>query len=55
MIYYENDYKDAAVKVAKKMQRIKKLQPIDDLGRPQVNVKVLLGKDLVPYRLAYRN
>jgi tetratricopeptide (TPR) repeat protein len=55
VIYYENDYKDAAVKVAKKMQRIKKIQPIDDLGRPQVNVKVLLGKDLVPYRLAYRN
>lgn len=54
-IYYENDYKDAAVKVAAKIRQIKTLQTMDKLGRPQVKVKVLLGKDLIAHRQDYIN
>jgi len=54
-IYYENEHRDVAVKVAKKIQHIKKLQQIDKMGNPMVKVKVLLGKDLVAHKKDYRN
>jgi tetratricopeptide (TPR) repeat protein len=55
VIYYQKDYRDVAVEVAAKIRQIKKLQEVNTLGRPQVNVKVLLGKDVVAHRQAYRN
>jgi len=48
-IYYQDVYLQEAYKVAKEIPGLQNMEKKDDLSLHNVHVKVLIGKDLVPY------
>ena len=46
-IFYQKDYRDAAVKVASNMPSIRTIAPMSEPERRDVKVKVIIGRDLV--------
>jgi Flp pilus assembly protein TadD len=54
-IYYEKDYLDVAFKIAAKIPQITAMNEITKSDRPTVQVKVLLGKDLIAHIKYCRN
>jgi Flp pilus assembly protein TadD len=54
-ITYSKKYLDAAKAVAREIPHIKDLRMADKHQRGDVKIKVLVGKDLIPYRKLYKN
>ncbi len=54
-IHYEKEYRDVAMEIAGQIPQIKDMKEVDKCDRPNVKVKVLIGKDLIAYRQDYRN
>jgi len=54
-IYYQKDYRDVADEIAEKIPEISIRQEMKQSVRPNVKVKVVLGKDLVANGQAYCN
>jgi tetratricopeptide (TPR) repeat protein len=52
-IYYNKDYASVARRIAKAMPEIKNIKEMKELDRSNVKVKVLLGKNLIPYKNKY--
>ncbi len=52
-IYYNKDYASVARLIAKELPEISKIKEMKELGRPDVKVKVLLGKNLIRYKNKY--
>ena len=46
-IFYQKDYRDAAVKVASNMPSIRTIAPMSEPERRDVKVKVIIGRDLI--------
>jgi tetratricopeptide (TPR) repeat protein len=53
-IVYEKDYEELAGNLAGALPRITDVRQAGKLDRPNVKVKVVVGKDMVPYRGEYR-
>jgi hypothetical protein len=49
-IYYQEEYLDIALLVAEEIPGVQKLSPMSNRERPDIHVKVLVGKDLVPHK-----
>ena len=52
-IYYQKDYKGVAYSIAKAIPEIKNIKEMKKLDRPDVKVKVLVGKNLIQYKNKY--
>ncbi len=54
-IYYENEYGNVASKIADNIRQIKSLRQTGKMESSRVNVKVILGRDLIAHRQEYKN
>lgn len=54
-IYYQKEYRELADKIAERIPEISIMQEMTHRTRPNVKVKVVLGKNLIANRQAYRN
>ena len=52
-IYYNKDYAGVARRIAKAMPEIKNIKEMKELERPDVKVKVLIGKNLIRHKNKY--
>ncbi len=52
-VYYQKGYKDAATHVVDQFPSIQDVEETKPFDRPQINVKVLIGKDLVQYQTLF--
>jgi tetratricopeptide (TPR) repeat protein len=53
-IFFEKEYKELATKIASAIPHIKNLKQTAQLDRPNVKIKILVGKDMLSHRLDYR-
>lgn len=54
-IYYQKDYRALADQIAEKIPELSVVEEMKRSARPNVKVKVVLGKDLVSHHPIYRN
>jgi len=54
-IYYREDYLDAALLVAKEIPGVQRLRPMPESNRPDIHIKVLLGKDIVSHKRVFED
>jgi Tfp pilus assembly protein PilF len=47
-IYYQNGYQELAAQVADQLPGLQKLEEQKKFARPNINVKVIIGKDIIP-------
>jgi len=52
-IYYLEGYQEAAYQLANQMPGIQKMEVSETFDRPTIRIKVLIGKDLVPYHKVF--
>ena len=48
-IYYQEGYRDAAYYIFSQLPGVQSMEPIRKTDRPHIKVKILIGKDIVPY------
>lgn len=52
-IYYRKGYREASQVLAKKMPRIPETEEVREFDQPQVQIRMVLGKDLAAHRTAF--
>jgi Flp pilus assembly protein TadD len=53
-IYYHDDYLQDAFEVAKQIPGYQQMEEVEEFGRPATKIKLLIGKDIVPYDPLFR-
>jgi tetratricopeptide (TPR) repeat protein len=54
-VYYQEDYKAAALLLAKKIPGVHRVKRMTTSNRSDIHIKVLLGKDIVSYKKIFEN
>ncbi|RPJ05663.1 MAG: LytR family transcriptional regulator [Deltaproteobacteria bacterium] len=55
MLFYRKGYKQAAEYMATQLPMIQKIEELNGFDRPRVNIKVLIGRDLIPHNKSFEN
>ena len=53
IIYYQKGYLHAAYYVAQQIPKYKKMEKITQFDRSNINIKVLIGEDIIPYKTIF--
>ncbi|MGD8765008.1 MAG: tetratricopeptide repeat protein [Desulfobacteraceae bacterium] len=53
-IYYHDDYLQDAFKVARQIPGYQQMEEIEEFGRQAIKIKLIIGKDIVPYDPVFR-
>jgi tetratricopeptide (TPR) repeat protein len=53
-IYYHDDYLQDAFEVARQIPGYQQMEEVGEFGRPATKIKLLIGKDIVPYDPLFR-
>jgi len=54
-IFYQKEYRNAADQVAEKLPVFRSKEETEKFDRPNIKVKILIGKDLVPHKKSFEN
>ncbi len=54
-IFYQKEYRNAADQVGEQLPVFRSKEETEKFGRPNIKMKILIGKDLVPHKKSFEN
>ncbi len=54
-IFYQKEFRNAADQVAEQLPVFRSKEETEKFGRPNIKMKILIGKDLVPHKKSFEN
>ncbi len=54
-IFYQKEYRSAADQVAEQLPVFRSKEEKEKFDRPNITMKILIGKDLVPHKKSFEN